>query len=570
MTCAEKVRSEEYRELLIDYAITEPSMEVFMSDYCRVPVDSDISILYFRPTAGVPVDINFYPYYAVPKCYGLMQQEELPGSAPFDSLALADAGILQVQREPLSLTGRGVIIGFIDTGIRYTQELFRESTGATRILAIWDQTITEGEPPEGFLFGTEYSREQINEALRSDEPRRIVPSWDTNGHGTAMAGAAAGSSLDGGRSFTGAAPDADLVVVKLREAKQYLREYYFLPENVTAYAETDIILAVKYLEQYAVALERPVIICFGIGTSYGSHTGNSVLDRYLDTVASRRSRVVVACGGNEGAAAHHFQGLSDAPATDVELRVGENEKGFLLELWAEGPGRYNLSLRTPGGESISNITGRSGRTEEYQFIFDRTVVTVNSILVEEASGRRLLLFRFSEPTAGVWTFTVESEALISGGIYHMWLPITEFLHSETYFLRPEPEVTLTAPSMAQGTITVNAYDDANGAFYEKSGRGFTADRRMKPDFTAPGVNIPTSLGRRTGSSLASAITAGAAAQMMQWAVVERHYPLATGRELKYYLSLGAVRENDIRYPSREWGLGRINIQRTFQELAGLY
>lgn len=571
MTCAEKVRSEEYREILIDYEVSETDIAAAIDDYCRVPVDSDISILYFRTPRSVnePVDLSFYPYYSVPKCYGLMQQEAGTAGQAFDSLALAEAGILQVQREPLSLTGRGVTIGFVDTGIRYTQDVFRDALGNTRIASIWDQTIESGEPPEGFLYGTEYSREQINEALSGNMPRAIVPSWDMEGHGTATASVAAGSRLEEGRSFLGAAPDADIVVVKLREAKQYLREYYLLPDGARAYAETDVIMAVKYLEQYAVALERPMIICLGLGTSYGSHTGESVLDRYLDRIAGRRSRVIISCGGNEGNAAHHTQNIATAQPQEIELRVGQNERGFLLSFWSEGPGRYSLSLRTPGGEVASNIADRSGRREEYRFVFDRTALLVNNVFLEEASGWRLVLFRFIGPTAGVWTFSVAAEPLISGGVYHMWLPITEFLSSETYFLRPDPEVTLTAPSTAQGVITVNAYNDENGAFYERSGRGFTADRRIKPEFAAPGVDIPTSLGRRTGSSLSAAIMAGGAAQMMQWAVVERNYPLATGRELKYYLSLGAVRESGIRYPSREWGLGRINLQRTFQELAGL-
>lgn len=571
MTCAEKIRSEEYREIMIDYDAPEADIAAAINDYCRVLVDSDISILYFRTrqSENEPVDLGFYPYYSVPKCYGLMQQEAGTVGRAFDSLALADAGILQVQREPLSLTGRGVTIGFVDTGIRYTQDVFRDASGNTRIASIWDQTIESGAAPEGFLYGTVYDRDQINEALSQNTPRSVVPSWDTEGHGTAIASVAAGSRLEEGRSFLGAAPDADIVVVKLREAKQYLRDYYLLPEEAVAYAETDIMMAVKYLEQYAVALECPMIICLGIGTSYGSHTGESVLDRYLDRIAGRRSRVIVACGGNEGSAAHHAQNVATAQPQEIELRVGENEKGFLLSFWSDGPGRHSLSLRTPGGEVVNNIADRSGRKEEYRFVFDRTVVSVNNVFLDEASGWRLVLFRFIGPTAGVWTFSVAAEPLISGGVYHMWLPITEFLSSETYFLRPDPQVTLTAPSMSQGVITVNAYHDENGAFYERSGRGFTADRRIKPDFAAPGVDIPTSLGRRTGSSLSAAITAGGAAQMMQWAVVERNYLLATGRELKYYLSLGAVRESDVRYPSREWGLGRINLQRTFRELAGL-
>ncbi len=570
MSCEEKVRSQAYREFLIDYGINGLGGIGGAADSCLVPVDADISILYFLPENEEDMEIDRYPYYSVPKCYGLMRQEEIAGAQPFDPLSLIDCGILQVQGEPLYLTGQGVVLGFLDTGIRYTQAVFQNEDGGSRILAIWDQTLHDGEAPQGFYYGTEYSREQIDEALRSEDPRKVVPSWDTDGHGTVMASVAAGSSLEGGRSFTGAAPGADIVVVKLREAKRYLRDYYILPEGAAAYAETDIILGVKYLESYARALGRPVVICLGIGTNYGSHTGSSILDRYLDTISDRRSRAVVVCGGNEGEAGHHYENVSSVEEQEIELRVGEGERGFLLEVWAEGPNRYEMSLRTPGGERIGGISGSVRQTMEYRFVLDKTLLTVNSFLLEEASGRTLLLFRFRNPTPGVWTLSIRARVAFAGGRYHMWLPITAFMQSDTYFLRPDPYVTLTEPSMTRGVITVTTYEDMDGSFYERSGRGFSADRRIKPEFTAPGVNISTSLGKRTGSSLAAALAAGAAAQMMQWAVVERNYPLASGRELKYYLALGAVRSGDIEYPNREWGLGKINVQRTFQELAGLF
>lgn len=571
MTCEEKVKSPEYRELLSDFTIVDTGVCCQIDDYCVVEVDSNISIIYFRPEENAPLDITLYPYYSLPKCFGLMQQEEMQAGQPFDSLALSDAGIIQVQSDPLALTGRGVIMGVIDTGIRYTQDVFRDSNGDSRILSIWDQTLNEeGMVPEGFYYGTQYSRERINEALRAENPLEMVPSWDTDGHGTAMASVAAGSSLGGGRTFTGAAPDADIVVVKLREAKQYLRDYYLLPENATAYAETDVIMAVKYLERFASEQGRPVVICLGIGTNSGSHTGSSTLDRYLNTITAKRRRAVVACGGNEGAASHHFQGNSVPGPQNIELRVGEGERGFILEVWSEGPNRNRISLQTPGGEVINGIGGRDRRTEEYSFIFDKTVITVDSILLEEASDRSLVLFRFDGPTPGVWTFTIEIDVALAESKYNIWLPIEEFLGGDTYFLRPEPDITLTAPSMAEGVITINAYNDMDGGFYEKSGRGFTADRRIKPEFAAPGVNVSTSLGKRTGSSLAAAVASGAAAQLLQWAVVDGNFPLISGRELKYYLALGAVRDNNIQYPNREWGLGKINVLHTFQELAGLF
>lgn len=229
---------------------------------------------------------------------------------------------------------KNVTIGFIDTGIRYQEPVFRDFAGRSRIVSIWDQTIQTGTPPEGFQFGTEYTNEMINEALASDDPLSVVPSTDANGHGSMMASLAAGSSIENG-SFTGAAPDCQIAVVKLKEAKPYLREYYKIPPGVPCYSEADILQAIQYLQKYVLILTRPLVICLGIGTSYGDHTGGGMLGRYLDYVSTQKSRVTVIAGGNEGNAAHHFFGsINDSQAYhDVEVRVGENNKGFIMDLW---------------------------------------------------------------------------------------------------------------------------------------------------------------------------------------------------------------------------------------------
>ena len=194
-----------------------------------------------------------------------------------------------------------------------------------RIVSIWDQTIQTGEPPEGFLYGTEYRRTDIDRALASEAPLSIVPTTDTDGHGTSLASAAAGSLLDQGLAFRGAAPRADIAVVKLKGAKAYLREYYLIDDQAAAYQENDIMEAVKYLQRMAVAYSKPVVIVLGIGTNMGSHDGTSSLDSYLNIVASRRSRVVVVCGGNEGDKEHHYE--SSMPGS-VEIRVEEAMKGL--------------------------------------------------------------------------------------------------------------------------------------------------------------------------------------------------------------------------------------------------
>ena len=235
--------------------------------------------------------------------------------------------------------------------------MFQDESGNSRILAIWDQTIQDGVAPEGFYYGTEYKRDDINRAIKSDNPYDIVPSRDTNRHGSKIASVAAGSKIASGYTFLGAAPNCDIVVVKLKEAKKLLKDYYFIPNNVSAYEETDIMLALKYVESFAITFRRAVVICLGVGTNTGDHRGSSFLAGYMNSVALKRSRAIVVWGGNEGNAAHHFNGrLFNNPDgginyKDVEIRVGENCEGFFLEFWGGIPDIFNIIIRSPGSES---------------------------------------------------------------------------------------------------------------------------------------------------------------------------------------------------------------------------
>lgn len=572
MTDREKIASDDYVEIITDF-IQPEELESPVQDYVFQRIDTDLGITYINKNE-VNINIREVTYRSIPKAYGLMQTSGVTEGS-FDPAPLMKSGILQVQREPLNLTGRGVVLGFLDTGIRYEEPVFRKEDGSTRILGIWDQNINTGNTPEGLLYGTEYTREMIDEALRSDTPREIVPSYDEIGHGTAVASVAAGSQISGGLRFTGAAPDADIVVVKLRQIKPYLREFYMIPEGVPAYAESDLITAIKYLESYAVSLVRPLVICIGMGTNMGDHEGHSILSGYLNTIATRRSRAVVLCGGNEGNSAHHYVGFATEglPETtnNVEIRVGEGEKGFIAELWGNIPANHAISIRSPGGETTDRVDFKARETREFSFVYERTRIRVDHVLVEQGSGEELIFFRFVDPTPGVWTIRV---SIMGGstqeeGSFHMWLPITAFLQAETYFLRPSPYTTITEPGNTREGITTTYYQDVNNSFYGESGRGFTRKGNIKPDVCTPGVSIDTVLGKRTGASMGAAILAGICAQFMQWAVVEGNRQWVESRELKNYLIRGAVRTPDEVYPSREWGYGRVNIARTFDVLAGV-
>lgn len=582
MTCKERILSDGYADGVVDFPV-----ERFLnpeSDACFIPLDDRYSVVYQNREFVPDLSESVYQYPYVPHLYGLMQQEPTTGPGAFDPTFLEESGIRQLQRPPLNLTGRGCIVAIIDTGIDYRNQAFLDELGNSRILAIWDQTDQTGNPPEGYFFGSEYTRENINEALSTENPVEIVPVRDELLHGTVMAGVAAGSSVDGGRTYLGAAPEADIVIVKLKESKQYLKDFYFVPEGAVAYEETDIMLGVKYADSFGQSFQRPVVICLGIGTNMGDHAGNSLLAGYLNRIAEKRSRVVVVCGGNEGNTGHHYQGsfyLADqgnsgggspgggrTQIQDVEIRVGENERGIWLEFWGKQPESFQIAVRSPGGESIPPIQLGLGRTDTYRFVFERTVITVQSVLVEPGGGEELIVFRMETPTPGIWTFRVSLVGQPSFGNFHMWLPIQAFQSGSTYFLRPDPDITLTGPSMAQGVITVSNYNYQNNSFYLESGRGYSRSGQIKPDFAAPGVNIPTLFGARSGSSLAAAVTAGGAAQFMQWAVVERNSPLANSREVKNYLIKGAVRMPDVEYPNREWGYGRLNVLGAFEVLRG--
>ena len=590
MTCQEKILSEEYGELIFDFT-SDSAKRLQQENVCFTPVDDRYNIFYVRQQEIERYQGSLYLYQYLPKVYGLMAEE-------FDPISLENAGILAAQRPPLSLTGEGVVLAFIDTGIRFADSVFRDESGQSRIIGLWDQTLQSGTPPEGFQYGSYYTKADIDAALRTENPYAEIPSYDTNGHGTAMAGAAAGSVVTSVRvtggtvplddaggnavppagdaagsfysSYRGAAPRADIVVVKLREAKRPLRSFYNIPEDVPAYAETDIMLGIKFAESFAETFERPVVVCLGMGSNSGNHGLGSGLAQYLNSLAQKRSRAVVLTTGNEGNAAHHFSGYvpeGEESYETVEIRVGEGEQGFLMEMWGKVPDTLFASIRTPGGEVVPRFRLTAEGSQTFSFIYERTRIIIDSILVEPNTGEELITFRFDAPTPGVWNIRVYNLGPDRSRQFHLWLPITQFLRRETYFLRPDPYTTLTDPSMTFRAVTVSSYNDANNSFYENSGRGFLSNGLIKPDVAAPGVNVSTPVGKVTGGSMAAALTAGGVAQFMEWAVVRFNSPSAGSQEIKNYLIRGANRNSSYTYPIREWGYGGLDIDGTFTMLS---
>ena len=556
--CKEQVYSNDYFDFVIPYGEA-----YFMSgpNTCIQRIEEDFDILYYPREGLPPLSIADYSYLEIPKCFGLL-----------DRTALEESGILQMQLQPaLSLTGNGVMIGFIDTGIDYTNPIFRYEDGSSRIVSIWDQTIKDGTPPEGIFYGAEYRQEEINQALFSENPYDIIPSQDQNGHGTFLAGIAAGG-MDIENDFIGAAPDAQIAVVKLKEAKQYLKDFFFVKDGVPAYQENDIMLAVAYLDGLANAKNMPLVICLGVGSANGSRAGNSHLSTFLNYVCTRRKRSVVVANGNQAGTRHHFLGQlsGNMEYEEVEMNVEEEGNGFFIELWAAVPELLEVSVTSPTGEEMQRVPAREGTTAVYNFIFERTTVSVDYRIEAKATGNLLIYFRFINSRKGIWRVRVYPRNIVSG-VYHMWLPLQQFTKGDVFFLRSNPDTTLTIPASASQVISVGAYNAANRSLYADSSRGYSTTGVVKPDFVAPGVNVygPNQRGnyiRQTGTSVSAAIAAGAVAQVMQWAIVERNAPAISNAGIKNMLIRGTTKPAPFDFPNTGWGYGALNVYQSFDLL----
>ncbi|MDD3279083.1 MAG: S8 family peptidase [Lachnospiraceae bacterium] len=557
--CREQILSEEYRDFITRQGRSEILGSLNTEGACQQSAAYDYRVLYLEAAQADPITLTRFGYQTIPKCYTLI-----------DKVALSSAGITQIQNYPgLQLKGNGVIIGIVDTGIDYTNPVFSDALGKSRIIGIWDQTIQTGTPPSGFLYGSEYTKEMIQEALDADRPRELVPTTDENGHGTFLAGIAAGKE-NAPEEFLGAAPEALIAVVKLKEAKRYLRAYYKINPSAICYQENDILLGLQYLNLLAQREDKPIVLCVALGSNMGGHDGASSLSNSLEFYARSANRIVVIGGGNEAVQQHHYLGsLSEqTEEQEVEIRVSPGNTGFTAELWTDIPNIFAISLLSPSGERVPRLPIRTGTSQEFTFILDRTRVYVDYRLLVENTNSQLIFFRFDTPTAGIWKIIVEPVQL-ADGVFHIWLPVTEFLTGEVIFLQSNPDFTITTPGNALAPMTVSYYDDRTEAISIHSGRGFTRLGIKKPDFAAPGVNVigpgpNNTFVSTSGSSVAVGITAGAAALMTEWILYDRKAPLIDSVQIKNLLILGTERREGESYPNRLWGYGQLNLLNTFQ------
>ena len=577
MSCTNSVASEDFADFIAPYFTTPEEFIRSQGTDCIDFVNSTLAVVYVPLSTVTPSTYTSYTYSAVPKLYSLLDVTSM------DAAGITPAGELPV----LNNQGAGVIVGFVDTGINYTDSLFRNVDGSTRIIGIWDQTNNsdnsnniENETAKPFsafsaLYGTQYTAEEINLALNSDNPASIVPTRDENGHGTFLASIAAGNR-DERAGFSGAAPQASIAMVKLKPAKQYLRDFYLIQDGADAYQENDIMMGVSYLYFLARKYSMPLVVCIPLGTNIGSHMGMSRLGQYLNQVSLSNGSAVITAAGNETGARHHFRAVMDASTDEVtaELRVGEREAGFSMELWAENMGAYTVGFISPTGEVAREISVPLRGENTVFFLLEQTQITVYTQIADVSSGSQFIFMRFENPMSGIWRILIRNSLDIRE-TFHIWLPVRGFITDETYFLRPDPDTIITDPGNARYPITVTAYDHTKNSIYIHASRGYSLSGRIKPDLAAPGVNILGAsvsgrrLTRMSGTSVSAAHLAGAAAILLNWGVLNANYPYLNTPVLKSIFVRGAQRNPALTYPNREFGYGTLNLYEAFLHLRNL-
>jgi subtilisin family serine protease len=413
----------------------------------------------------------------------------------------------------------------------------------------------QGVPPVGYTYGTRYSNEDINELLRSGSELRL----DDIGHGTGIAGIAAGSGRSGD---VGIAPKAGIIGVRLGGGA-----------SRTSTLTTNVMRALKYVIDSAQNFGMPVVVNLSFGTNEGSHENTSLFEQYVDDMSERWETVIVVSAGNEGDVGHHYSGMvNTGQEVDINFGVGVNLETLYITMWHDFADLFEISLVMPSGRIAS-------MSIEYDQFVQKELegITVYTYLRQptqnNSSAERLFVLRArsNQIPHGVYKISLRAVDIVNG-IFDMWLPTVESVTNATSFLTPTLSNTITLPGTAYKVVTVAGYNAPLGSIASFSGRGYaTESNQIKPDMTAPavGVSMPNIGGGytvRSGTSFAAPFVTGATALFMQWGIVKGNDPFLYGQRMKAFLHRGAQRNHAISYPNPIWGYGTLCIKNTLDEL----
>lgn len=503
-------------------------------------------------------------------------------SFPFTLLDLNRSGELPdlkaISKGNVTLDGEGIIVAIIGTGIDYLNPRFMDENGATRIVSIWDQTLARGPFPSTHIYGTEFTREEINKAIQANaagkNPYDIVEHKDENEYGTAIAGIIGARKLKEDDLLTSVAPRCEFAIVKLKTARNLNLRHWGLEEyRETVYDSNDIAAAGRYLYQLQQRLNKPVVMYLPIGTNLGAHDGRTIGERFVDFFTQGRKFSVVTSTGNQGGSPIRYQGkfLEEESENEININVDEQQGNIFFSLYFKEPDRIGIGITSPSGERIDKLNINFIDGEEINTTLGESSIYVQYFLQPKSINSQRLDFVIKNAIGGVWKINLIKDYIIYGD-YNLWLQQKEFSVGNTGFLQPAPYTTLMTPSTAMNIVVTSSYDQIDNITMKESGRGFTIDNRIIPSVALPSRNVlTTGLNNipvvASGTAVSGAILAGVVALLFQWGIVNNNDDKMYASKIKSYLIQGTVREPGKVYPNQETGFGILNIEKLFSSLS---
>jgi subtilisin family serine protease len=512
-------------------------------------------------------------------------------------------------------TGAGAIVAIIDTGLDITHPDFHDDTGATRVVGLWDQLVG-ARPPAGFTYGFYCTREDIQLVIDTGN-LAACPTTDLAGHGTHVAGSAAGSGAAGEPAwrYAGMAPEAELLIVKAGNG---------------TFTEDRVIDGAVWLQRQAQTIGRPVVLNLSLGHHYGPHDGSLLFERVLDALAGPGFIIVVAAG-NEGA---NMNAPTPGPPRLIHARTnpppGQTAAvqfqvtpytpnanactgNFIeLSLWYDVRDRVRITVVRPDGSQHSTPSGTASHQDDPHGrieIHNASPLPPHPGTVEGAihiSG----CGDSGTPAPGAWTIMMRPEPA-NGAV---GAPLDLYLNNVR--LGPggsafgttgfDNRYIVGSPGNARRVITVGAFTTRTcwptaagstvcysdpplvGDLAPFSSGGPTRDGRIKPEIVAPGMGIVSALSAQTGApsarrapggrhwtlegtSMAAPHVAGAVALLLQ------HRGSLTPEDVREILLRSARQDmftqrtydpSPAAQPSDWWGFGKLDVPAALTELLG--
>lgn len=492
------------------------------------------------------------------------------------SSPLTDSGIYQTQNNQyLNLTGRDVIVGIIDSGIDYLNKEFIDELGESRILEIWDQNIQSEQVDEDILFGTVYTKEQINNAIKLKEnggdPYTIVPSRDTYGHGTSMAGI---TSANGIGDVKGGAPNSSLAIVKLKEISDELKEYLDFESSYTPiYSELNIYLALKYLRRLKFKYDKPMVVLIPLQSNSGNHSGDTIIEKKINEYSENAGFIVVVPSGNQANKQIHVENTINKIGDNgvIELFVDTGQKKLMVDIYVENFYKAHIIVISPSGEKTEKLFLTFGNNINYKFLFELTNMRIrykigkNSIEIIQ----HIEIF-FDNLKEGLWQIILVSENT-EPIKYDAYLNLREYLKPETKFLNSNSNNTITSPATSRLAISTAYYNQNYNSIVAESGQGYTLTGRVSPIIATGGIDILTT-GKGgierliSGSSVSAAVTAGGIALILEWGIVQKNMVQLDATTMIWLLVSSATLPKGYTFPNKYWGYGLLNIRNVFEIL----